>query len=1072
MARGMQVYIEYLNRGLETVQGGLGAVDAGLRKIGAQADVLDAKLRRVDQTLAGWQRTGALLAGAGIGGLGILMQQGLGVHSMFEDIHAAFETMLKDTEKADKLMQEVVKFTAATPFQLADVAASAQGLLSWGEAAEDVTNRLQIMGDVAAIKKVPLLDVINALEKLRTTGHWESEQLVRAGITSQSLEGYIDIDPTTGLPKGTGAEKFAAAMQFLEDFYGGGMQKVMNKLSGLISNFKDKIVLGLDVIGDAIDEKAKNWLTRMNARLDEILNSDRLKSALGDAFLAVVEQAEPYVEQLFSWLDRIIDYLQQNPQALVNGMRQFLAVLKNVTAAVLALTAARGLIALITALTTIAGIFGGGGIGGVIAFVGGGAGLIWLFNKFKDLLSGTSDVLPGLTGGLGDLAGSADDAASNMGGFNDTLGWISEKIDPLVTQLSALYKQLENIANLEVGDGTLLSWLAGTLGDNIKTALAEVTGLLAMGSGEKLTLDSGESVNLNEFNKLVFNRRGLAPWNQDNLTFDGQQVTASGIGSSLSFAEALGLQLQQVEADRIQRQSDLQARDDLLYQGEAHRLDLGITSGVGGLRRAEEVQQLTQKTQGMIKGLPANKICVIKTRDGFWLMSGEDPAAKPIFDAFTASVQTSIPALEAQGMQRTSQPVAGDIVFLDRMDGTNTAAGGHAGIFYGYDEQGRPIVSGNKAGSLYPLESKWGSEFSLDPYTNQQGLFAFANPFSPVRAGTGYAGNFALSPDGTAASPFDALSGGMDAANQAAQDLQEKRNKQAEQLVATTEEQLRKLRANLDLATKQERAQIEQQILDTQANAFKQAYVADLQRLIDSNVLSEWMQSFIAGRAASDALNTALERQTALLDDMNAIDEESQARIRKLRIEAGKQGLSPRDIEGDVIAQELYALQEQRRRIGLEMATEADPARRAELERQINELADRALQIADSLASLGDNATSSASMLRELAYAAADAAGKIALLVDEIAATADSIASQATANAERIAELEGGKPPADGSTETDASNATKARGWDWPKPSEVIGRDSIVADRNRYNGLVLDEQGNIGFTDTECGPDG
>lgn len=438
----LKVYIEYLNKGLETVQSGLGTIDQGLRKIGQSADALDAKLRRVDQTLAGWQRTASLLAGAGIGGLGILISEGLKVKSTFEDIEAGFETMLKSSEKAKALMAEVVKFTAQTPFQLGDVASSAQALLTWGEAADQVTNRLRIMGDVAAIKKVPLIDVINALEKLRTTGNWESEQLVRAGITAESLKGYIEFDPTTGLPAGKGAaagqKKFEAAMKYLEDFYGGGMQRVMGNLSGLWSNFKDKITLGLKEIGDAVAEKTKEWATKINERLDRILDSDRLKQGVARAFQLVFEQLEPFVDRGLEWLDKLIGYLEQNPQALVDGMRTFVGILKDLVAVVLTLTAARGLLALITAFTTIAGLLGGG-IGGAIGVVVAGAGLIALFRLFREMLDGTNT-------SVGKVATGLDKLAISGGNANSTLSALANQTTPALNRaMGDLFATVDNV---------------------------------------------------------------------------------------------------------------------------------------------------------------------------------------------------------------------------------------------------------------------------------------------------------------------------------------------------------------------------------------------------------------------------------------------------------------------------------------------------------------------------------------------------------------------------------------------------------------------------------------------------
>ena len=50
-------------------------------------------------------------------------------------------------------------FTAKTPFQLEDVGAAAKMLLSFGVAGDDIIDRLQVLGDIAAGANVPLQDM-------------------------------------------------------------------------------------------------------------------------------------------------------------------------------------------------------------------------------------------------------------------------------------------------------------------------------------------------------------------------------------------------------------------------------------------------------------------------------------------------------------------------------------------------------------------------------------------------------------------------------------------------------------------------------------------------------------------------------------------------------------------------------------------------------------------------------------------------------------------------------------------------------------------------------------------------
>lgn len=105
------------------------------------ADRMDIATRRLATTL-GQIGVGVSLAG--------LVKQIAQTRGEFQQLEVAFATLLQSKEKADALMSQMVELAAKTPFDLQGVASGARQLLAYGFAAEDITDTLTRLGNVAA----------------------------------------------------------------------------------------------------------------------------------------------------------------------------------------------------------------------------------------------------------------------------------------------------------------------------------------------------------------------------------------------------------------------------------------------------------------------------------------------------------------------------------------------------------------------------------------------------------------------------------------------------------------------------------------------------------------------------------------------------------------------------------------------------------------------------------------------------------------------------------------------------------------------------------------------------------
>lgn len=92
------------------------------------------------------------------------------VRGEFQQLEVAFRTMLRSKEAADKLLAESVELAAKTPFTLSDVGKGAKQLLAFGFGADQITDTLRRLGDVAAGVGAPLGDIAYLFGTMRTQG--------------------------------------------------------------------------------------------------------------------------------------------------------------------------------------------------------------------------------------------------------------------------------------------------------------------------------------------------------------------------------------------------------------------------------------------------------------------------------------------------------------------------------------------------------------------------------------------------------------------------------------------------------------------------------------------------------------------------------------------------------------------------------------------------------------------------------------------------------------------------------------------------------------------------------------
>ena len=191
-------------------------------------------------------------------------QKIIAVRSQFQQLEIAFGTMLKSKEKANELMAQMTDLAAKTPFGLQEVSEGAKRLLAFQVPAEEVTETLRRMGDVAAGLGVPMERLIHVYGQVKAQGRMFTNdlyQFMNAGIPMISelskAVGKSETEIKEMVSEGKiGFAEVQAVIKNMTD-EGGTFYNLMDaqskSLGGQISNLKDNFAQVLNEIGKATE---------------------------------------------------------------------------------------------------------------------------------------------------------------------------------------------------------------------------------------------------------------------------------------------------------------------------------------------------------------------------------------------------------------------------------------------------------------------------------------------------------------------------------------------------------------------------------------------------------------------------------------------------------------------------------------------------------------------------------------------------------------------------------------------------------------------------------------------------
>jgi tape measure domain-containing protein len=184
------------------------------------------------------------------------------VRGEFQQLEVAFKTMLGSEDKANALMQQLVKTAATTPFDLQGVANGAKQLLAYGENVENVNDDLIRLGNIATALSQPLGDIVYLYGTTMTQGRLYTADLNQ--FTGRGIPMIRELAKVFGVAEGevkslveAGKVGFPEVQKVIQNLTNEGgmfynlMQEQSKTITGQISNIEDAVSTMFNEIGKA-----------------------------------------------------------------------------------------------------------------------------------------------------------------------------------------------------------------------------------------------------------------------------------------------------------------------------------------------------------------------------------------------------------------------------------------------------------------------------------------------------------------------------------------------------------------------------------------------------------------------------------------------------------------------------------------------------------------------------------------------------------------------------------------------------------------------------------------------------
>ena len=301
-------------------------------------------LSNVGKGLSITMKVGATAIAGASSALAGLIGYGAKFNAEIEQYQTSFEVMTGSAEEASKLVEDLKKMGAETPFELSDLAQTTQLLMNYGFEAEEAKNRLKMLGDISQGSADKMNRIAMAYGQMSSAGKVSLEdvkQMIEAGFnplqeisetTGESMASLYDRISTGTLS----IDEITASMQ-RSTAEGGkyfqSMEKQSQTVSGQISTLQDNFKsLAGTLAGGFSTSLATDVLPSINEALVGLNDAfesggiegfaDKLGEELANGITAIADKAPEFIDVGVQVIDSLVNGLVNNMPAIANGLAQ------------------------------------------------------------------------------------------------------------------------------------------------------------------------------------------------------------------------------------------------------------------------------------------------------------------------------------------------------------------------------------------------------------------------------------------------------------------------------------------------------------------------------------------------------------------------------------------------------------------------------------------------------------------------------------------------------------------------------------------------------------------------------
>ena len=207
--------------------------------------------------------TGLAAAGAAMAALGIAS---IKLASDMQANRKAFAHLMGDTQQAEQFLNDLARFAADTPFEMAGLTNASKRLLAFGFAAQDIIPMMAAVGDAVALMgggQEAIDGIVRAIGQIQAKGKLSAEEINQLAERNINAWKYVAEELGVSIPEAMkltekGAVDSTTAINGLikgmQKEFRGGMEGLSKEIPGMLSTLKDNATAVMREMGDDIIE--------------------------------------------------------------------------------------------------------------------------------------------------------------------------------------------------------------------------------------------------------------------------------------------------------------------------------------------------------------------------------------------------------------------------------------------------------------------------------------------------------------------------------------------------------------------------------------------------------------------------------------------------------------------------------------------------------------------------------------------------------------------------------------------------------------------------------------------------